>query len=488
MAEPTLIQQILQMDTEAVIKELTKEEDYVAEAETNQKEYDGKHKILLKKDKVIGEDDKKQTIVVAKLVTTFQKLITNLAVAFLVGRPVKYILNSDEKTEDAFNEMKSVFDNNKMQYFDRKLARRTMIEKRAAELWYAKSPDEYDKENPISPDDPEYVASQIKVMLLSLKNGFKIYPHFDQYGDMDAFTTTYEVDAYNVAEKSIKPEARVDIYTAENIYKYKKKEGGGYEDFVPPAVNLSGKIPVVYYTQETSEWKDVQSIIERYEDLISNHADENDYFSSPMLMIKGQIVDLPDKTETGKLIQFSAVPSPDQTKTEYGDAQYLSWDNEPESLKLEGNNLRDLIYTLTSTPDVSFSSVKGISSLSGIALKLLFFDATLKAMNHQEVFGEGFMRRISIVKSIMKVVNVKNTESIDSIEATVKFVDPTPEDISENIGMLVEARGGQAVMSEETALRNNILITDVAEEQLRMEEERKKEAEALDNVAGSYNI
>ena len=481
-----IIDQILALtDVKKIITELTKDQDYIPIAEVNQEEYDGKHKILNRDNKEIGEGDTAKTVITAKLVTTFQKLITNLAVAFLIGRPVKYVLDSEDNTEEAFSSIKSVFDGNKMQYFDRKIARATMIETRAAELWYARN-DTFDSENPLKPGDPGYVGSKIGVQLLSLKNGFKLYPHFDQYGDMDAFTVTYDMDVFDKTTGKVVQEARTDVYTADATYKYVEAAGGAkLEETVE---NPFGKIPIIYYAQEDSEWSDVQSLIDRYEDLISNHADENDYYASPMIKVKGKLVEMPDKTQTGKMLKFDAVPSPDQKSLLYGDAEYLTWDQEPESLKLEGNNLRDLIYTLTSTPDVSFSSVKGISTLSGIALKLLFFDATLKSMNHQEVFGEGFMRRVNLVKEIVAFTAVASEEQIRSVEVTVKFQDPTPQDIAENIKMLTEGRAGQPVMSEKTALRNNLLVTDVGEEEEQMEEERKQEAASFGFEAGSFNV
>ncbi len=479
-----IIDEILALtDTTKIIKELTKDEDYIEEAKVNQDEYDGKHKVLDRKDKKIGEGADEEIIPVAKLITTFQKTIVNLAVAFIVGRPVKYVLDSEDNTEDAFKLINNVFRANKIQYFDRKLVRQTMIETRTAELWFAKRDAE---ENPKSPTDPDYIASKIGVQLLTYKLGYSIFPHFDQYGDMDAFTVTYEMEKFVEASKKVKTVKRVDIYTATKFIFYEKS--GSKWDAIVDIPNQYGKIPIIYYTQETAEWKDVQTLIDRYENHISTHADENDYYSAPIILIKGNMLKPPDKTQTGKLLQFKPTESPDGKGWDYGDAKYLTWDNEPQSMKMEGDNLKDLIYTLTSTPDISFSSVKGITNLSGIAIKMMFFDATLKALNHQETFGEGFTRRFNLMKTILSFTQVASKGQLTEVSATPQFQDPTPRDIKENIAVLSEALAGDPVMSEDTALRNNLLVTDVEKEKEKMKEDRERKSASSGFEAGSFNL
>jgi len=485
MAEKTvnIIDQILALnDPKKIIAALTEDDEYVKQAGINQDEYDGKHKILLKPDKKIGEGTSAKTIPVARLVTTFQKLITNLAVAFLFGRPVKYVLDSEDNTQDAFNSMEDLFRQRKMQYFDRKLARTTMIETRSAEWWVATN-DSFDADAPKTPDDPGYIASKINVVLLSVKTGYQIFPYFDQFGDMIAFTMTYSGKAYDEKTKKIVSKNFVTILTASNFITYVQSGSGWEEQSNMP--NPFGKIPIIYYAQEQSEWKDVESLIERYEEHISKHADENDYYGSPIMKIKGKMVKPPDKSQTGKILQFESQTTGDGKDVIYGDAEYLTWDREPESITFEGNNLKDLIYTLTSTPDVSFSSVKGISSLSGIALKLLFFDATLKSMNHQEVFGEGLARRVNLVKQMLSITNVAIEAATQAMEVTVKFQDPTPQDIKEAIETLTEGLAGQPVMSRKTALRNNPLVTDVKTEETEMDEDEKREVVTQGVEAGS---
>ncbi|MBA7546507.1 hypothetical protein ES705_38899 [subsurface metagenome] len=84
------------------------------------------------------------------------------------------------------------------------------------------------------------------------------------------------------------------------------------------------------------------SEIDRVEMLISKSADTNDYFGAPTLKIKGKIADPPEKGEVGKMLRFTGKAGPDG-KTDYGDAEYLTWTHAPEAVKLEYETLKDII-------------------------------------------------------------------------------------------------------------------------------------------------
>ena len=92
-----------------------------------------------------------------------------------------------------------------------------------------------------------------------------------------------------------------------------------------------------------------------------------------------------------------------------GDAHYMTWDQAPNSVKLEIETLLRLIYTITQTPDISWESVKGLN-VSGVALRLMFMDAHLKVEDKMEVFGEYLQRRYSVVQAFLKQMNAGNEQ------------------------------------------------------------------------------
>src|SRR5690606_11312554 len=84
----------------------------------------------------------------------------------------------------------------------------------------------------------------------------------------------------DLLSKYEKPVDFFDIYTDAFIYKYEKLDGKEWE-FLERIENPWKKIPVSYYSIKQTPWSEVQPIIERLEEVVSNFGDTNDYFGSP---------------------------------------------------------------------------------------------------------------------------------------------------------------------------------------------------------------
>jgi SPP1 family phage portal protein len=263
-----------------------------------------------------------------------------------------------------------------------------------------------------------------------------------------------------------------------------KEENGKYTLDVKP--NVFGKIPIVYYDIDKPAWYYVQRYIDRLEKLYSGHADTNDYFGSPALKLKGPIENPPDKDTAGKIFQFKAEIGQDG-KPAYGDMEYLTWPLAPESIKMEIDNLKDVIYSLTSTPDLSFNNIKGVGNLSGLAIKLMFMDAEMNAMNYQEIFDEGLTRRFSLLKSMLSMLNYASKAEFDNLEIDFQFGSILPKDEKELIEMLSTARMGKALISERTAAKNVPFVDDVDKELEEMDAESEKEAQRALQITESFN-
>jgi len=430
------------------------------DVETYKKQYEGEHDILNRPAKTAGKGATLKIIAQAKLVIRYQKKIVNMAVSFLFGDSTKLILdNKEDKYQEAFTLINDVWDKNKLDYFNKKLARRLFVETKVAELWYVI----IDSDN----------VKHIKVVLLCNQNGDEIYSHFNNNGDMDAFTRRYKLE--DADEKTYE---HIDIYTAENFIYGIKKEAWKVEK----KENLYKKIPVIYYEQAEPEWASVQSEIDRIEMLISKSADTNDYFGSPTLKIKGKITNPPEKGEVGKMLRFTGEVNA-EGKTDYGDAEYLTWEHAPEAVKLEYETLKDIIYSITSTPDLSFSNVKGLTKTSGEALKFLFMDSILKAKDKEEIFGEGLTRRINLLKAILSVTDIKEKTNLEELDISIQFGDILPQSVTEIVKSLSVARGGDIIMSQDEAVRQNPLVSDAEEDIKRLEKEKGETS----NLGESYN-
>jgi SPP1 family phage portal protein len=409
-----------------------------SEIETYLEQYDPKqHKIfdkIYRPDKTGKDDDGKDIDVpVTRIAVALQKLIVKRAASFLCGNPIELIASPEgEEQENLLAALKEIWKDNKLDYKSKTLAKLLFSETQCAELWYVMD-DNTDKDS----DKPEL---KVRVRILAASLGDDLYPVYDATGDMIAFGRGYEIKE---GDKTIK---HFDVYTDDTIYECIT------EPFtVTKKVNTIGKIPVIFYKQDVPDWYDVQEMIEQLEKVYSNSSDTNEYFGSPMAIIEGALQNMVKKGQTNKLLVLEKGAK----------ASYLTWDQAPEPVKMEMDNLLRQIYTLTDTPDISFEQMKSIGGTapSGFALKMLFLGAHLKASEKEEIFGESIQRRINfLIAAIIKVTNIKLAKG-SSLEVTPKFEYYLPKNDSEKIDNLTSALQG-GIISKETAIRQNPLVED----------------------------
>ena len=392
---------------------------------------------------------------VARLTIPLQKIIVNRAVAFLFTNPVAIKLADQSSDDKVLKMIQYILKKNKSNSLNREIARILFSETEVAEYWYPIEDKNFWTKLKLGRSG-EY---RLRCRLFSPSLGDTLYPVFDKFDDMVAFGRGYEiVDSYTKVREEF-----LDLFTNDFIFKFRKDKSLGWvED--SKVDNILKKIPIIYYTQEDSEWSDVQSMIDRLETLISNFADTNDYFGSPMVKVKGNVTGFAEKGEQGKVI----------TVSEGGDADYLTWTQAPDAIKLEIETLKNFIYSMTQTPDISFQAVQGITNISGIALKLLFLDAFLKAQNKLETFEEAMTRRLSILKAYCGKFFAANESAILDTDIEAVITPFVPENVKELVDMLSSATGGKQILSQATAVSMTGLVEDAAGEvELISKEETK---------------
>jgi hypothetical protein len=389
------------------------------------------------------------TVPVARLPLTIQKLIVNRAAAFLCGRPIQLQSDPVDDSQIGFTAViQKVWDDNKLGFKSITLAEIMMGETECAELWYmVPAEEEYWFETAA-----EGAKFKPRVKILANSYGDKLYPVFDQFGDMIAFGRSYKIKVAGQDQECY------DIYMADKTYLGRKGESG-WEVTQEP--NPAKKIPIIYYSQPSPEWADVQALIDRLETQLSNLADTNDYFGSPIVFVEGDVVGFADKGDTGKVLKG----------TPGAKAEYLTWDRSPESVKLELESLKKYINQLTDTPDISIEEMKGLGTFSGVALRLLFLPAHLKAARKEGIFGEGIQRRINYLKASMASAQT-SFQSVVGMQIKPRFEYYLPQNEQEMVDLLTTAVGvGKPIMSQESAIRANPLVTDPDAEIQKMTDE-----------------
>jgi SPP1 family phage portal protein len=402
----------------------------------------------IQKDKQVGKGENSKTVKAIRSIVPYQKKIVTTSAAFEVGSPVTLIPND---ITDLSTEVLRLWEDNRI---DDKIQKAKIIQKSQTECafqFYIK--DTLDIENKAVKD--------IKAKVLSNDEGM-MAPYFDASGDMIAFTWSFS--SKNSEDKTIK---NVWIWTDTLCYKCSDQSGTfALDENLPHGFD---KIPIVYIAQEFPEWHEVESLIDRYETGLSKLGASNDYSGYPLLKLYGEVQSMPDRNDDGKTLKFPMKEIDNESgKTIHGDAEFLTNSNAPESVKLEMETLENLIYSLSSTPNLSFDNMKGsIGNISGVALKLLFLDSIIKSKMNEGDNRTMMQRIIKIfISGVATTTNTKLSSKIKDTIIKIQFNSILPDDLKEAVD-IVSAAKNAGVMSVKTAVEY-LDMTENSEEEITL--------------------
>lgn len=379
-----------------------------------------------------GEAVNFRTEKVARVAIALQKLIIKRAVSFCFGNPPKYNATPQNDNEQAvLYALNRILVDVKSKSMNRKIARAIFGFKECAEYWYTV---------PVNKSHSKYgfpAQHKLRCALFSPEYGDTLYPYFDETGDMVAFSRAFsrKDDNGNAVDY-------FETFTDKEHWLWMNRANGYEAAPGYPKPIAIGKIPVIYGHQPYFETEDVDKLIDRLEHLLSNFADTNDYHASPKIFTTGQINGWSKKGESGAVIEGE----------EGATMQYVSWQNAPESVKLEIETLLKLIYTISQTPDISFDAVKGLGAISGVALKLLFMDAHLKVQDKGEIFDDYLQRRVNVILAYIGQINTTLEKDCENIIVEPELVPYMLVDELEELNYWLTANGNKPVISQEESV------------------------------------
>ncbi len=423
------------------------------------KEYDPKqHEIMDRADKILKnpKGERKGTLKRWKLPINYPQYINEISVVFIYGRPVKWT-NQSEGTDNAFKAFQDLIKRTRFDSKVRQCKRLAGAETQSAMLFRVF------RNNESKPD------CQIRVLAKS--KGDEIYARWDMYENLVSFAW-----GYYVKDSSTSTSYHFDIFTPDVIYRCKRVLTG-WE--VVEEANPIGKIPVILFQQD-KEWKGVEPLIEREEYIGSRTADTNDYFADPMFVVNSEIIkNMPEKGDENKTLISKG--SDDVSKV----AHYLTWDSAPESKQKEIEWLQKHILTKTFTPNIDFENMKGLSNVSGKALKQMMLLADIKASKHKEVHDELLDRTGNLIISIIaNVLNIALRGECSKLVVGHEFQEPFGEDIKETIENIAKAKDYD-MLSTEGAVELNPLVKDKEQELKRIEKEAAEAAQKQRDLFGT---
>lgn len=376
----------------------------------------------------------------------YQKEIVTIAVTFLYGNPVKYTNNIEDTT--LFDTYQKILDKEKIIFIDREIAKSNGRFTQCAELWWTmEEPNEY-----------YGFPSQfrLKVSILTPDKN-KMYPYFNDQGDMVAFLREYEK---RINGQKVK---YYEIYTAERIAILRDANGG--TELISETANSIGKIPIVWYQFENVEWSKVQKAIERLEEIASDAGEVNKKFSAPILALNGEITGSFSKDKSGKVLQL---------KGDNATATFVQPPNASESLSNEKDDLETIIYKMTNSVNISPEALQGLGNMLATEnAAFLFMLPHLKVMDKMSVYVPALKRRMSIVKSFLQLMNTSFRNSdLDAEPVITPYIINNEAKFYE---MLMAVNGNQPLFSQKTTMER-AGVKDVDQEIQEINSETEKRA------------
>lgn len=353
-----------------------------------------------------------------------QRYIVKVSAAFAAGGKIDFKTTAKSDVELLLYKLAiDTWKQNKLQFKVKKLLKYMMSQLESAMLWYSVPPK--------SDGDPETL--RMKILAPSL--GDEMGPIFDSYGDMSGF-----VRMYKTSEGT-----HHDVYTDTLIIEH-ITDNSGVLTQNKPIEHKFGKIPVIYFFQTKAQWADVQALIERLETLGSDHAEINAKNAEPILAISGK-VESTDNAERTVQLENGA------------DVKYVTWDNAPQSVKLERENLLEDIFTYSQTPKLSLSQLIGLHSISGVALDRILINSHLNAKDIQDdTWGEGIQRCLNFLISAQKGLNPQYKDVEIEIEPIFNIF--KLDDMAEKITNAKLANGGLPVVDHVASIEMAGLTED----------------------------
>jgi SPP1 family phage portal protein len=409
---------------------------------------------IIQKDKAVGKGEKAKVVKGVRIPINFPKKIVTTATAFEVGKPVTLVASIESNLSKLIDQ---IWKSNRINAAIQKMITIKKTETQAAIQFYIVDlavTSRFSKVIKFFGFGDQ--KKEIKAKVLDNTAG-KMTPYFDGNGDMIAFMWEFSAD---VDAKTIN---NVQIWDAKNFHNLNDTSGSMsyFEGGILP--HGFDRIPIVYTEQEEPEWFDVKELIDRMETSLSKLGGSNDYSAYPLLMLFGEVTNMPDKDDDGKVLVFP-MKKDDEGKYVNGKAEFLTASNATESIKLELENLKGFIYSISQTPDLSFDNVKGLGSVSGVALKLLFLDAMIKAMSNEGENRTMIERIINILMSgIAMTTNTNMATDATALYYDIIFNSIIPDDVKTASEIITSLRNA-GLLSKATAIKLLDLVEDPAAE------------------------
>lgn len=382
-----------------------------------------------------------------KLPRTRERYINEVELFFLFGQPI--VWQKDDGDDDAYalftDYLKDTFFNAKIRQCKRLAGAETMS---ALVTHFHQNADG---------------TMGTDVFVVARSTGYRIKYLFDQYKNLIAFAYGYKLYEGN------RNVLHWDILTAEATFECTKKSFGWEVNKIE---NPTKKINAILFMQPKA-WDGAEQRLRRDEMLDSKVADTNNYYADPIAAATADVIaSLPEVDKPGRLIQMPSKES---------QFKYIDPPQDAATRRDEKDNLNSTILFDTFTPDFSFENMKGLGTLSGVAIRNAMILGYIKRANRMEVYEEMVTRFLHVTLEVLKYIYPDKRAQIEKLKISFEFSDPFPEDSTKNWQGIVTLYNG-GVLSLETAV-TMLALTDAPQEEIERIQQAAAEKMAAENAA-----
>lgn len=388
-----------------------------------------------------------------------EKLLTKRTTEFAFAIPVRRVYHNtenDDKRQQIAKAIEAIYKYARIDSENIKRGNAYFASCEIFTIWYA-----VEKPNSLYGFKSKY---KLKCKTYSPMDGVKLYPLFDELGDMLAMSFEYKK---KVKDKEV---TLFETYTADKHYTWKQQEGTWKEISKPQNIALL-KIPGAYAFRHEPIYHGLSHIREEIEYTLSRNSDVIAYNSAPVLKVTGKLVGEEDKGESRRLFRLETG----------GDVSYVSWSQAIEALKYHVETLLKLFFMQGQMPDLSFENMKSLGNIGFDARQMILSDAHLKIGDESGAWIEFFERECNVIKEFLKFMNTDWKDEIDNVEVEHIITPFIQNDEAALIDRLQKGNGGKAIFSQIESIRMAGYSNDPAETLKQIQEEDKAVQQARVN-------
>lgn len=388
-----------------------------------------------------------------KLAHSFSKYITNMATAYFMGKPIKYIVEDAEFKEA----LTDVFNQNYTDSLNFELSKEASKKGISFELLYINE------------------AGKLKSKKCNAEEIIPVYSNrVDEFLECAIrIWTDYDLDGLFLKEHA-------SVYTKDSILLYERENPGGIFQMVDAQGHMLDDIPIIAYwnNEECSgDYEEVIPLINAYDKSQSDTGNDMEYFTDAYLCIVGAGGGLEDGSledeEDGEESRTSEKLRKNKLLflDEKGQAFFLTKTINDTATENYKNRLFNDIFFLSQVPALSDESFAG--NLSGVAIKYKLIGLEELAIMKQNKFDAAQKKKIKIVTAHL---NTRLNKEFDPHEVKLKYERNFVENVTELIDNAVKLEG---VISKDTQLNvlPNSVVSDSTAEIEKMEQEQARKEE-----------